>query len=359
MNVARRETGRSDNRLKRRFRQIKLPRPDAAQNEGSRLSEWLSTWIDDRIEPSHATGTVQRYRSIVRRVARELGDPRLSDVTQARVAELYRKLMAFDERGRRITSNTLISYHAVLRQGFAYAVELGLIENNPVIPPPKPGRRITPIALSPAQIELLLANCSDLETQVMVGLIVRTGLRRGECLALRWKDIDLVAQTLHVSRSLQRFSVKGYVIVEPKTRQASRSIALSPAMSSLLSDYRATQEARAGADGTEMREDWLVFGKRDDQPRSWYFYWGRFDQARRAAGFPTLRIHDLRHTAASLMMLAGVHPKVMSARLGHSSIQVTLDAYSHVLPQMEADAASAVEEVLGGDSRNGRSSASA
>lgn len=310
------------------------------------LSTCLSMWLDDRIRPSHALSTLERYGSIANRIVSELGDVSITAIRPIDVATLYRRLLAGNESHRPVKTNTLISYHAVLHQSLEYASDLDLIEHNPTIPPPRPGTRVQTLALSAAEIERLISACEDVQTRVLIALLVRTGMRRGEYQGLVWSNVDLLGRQILIRKSLQRFSGLGYQLVEPKTTSSRRTLAISEEMASLLVQHRAYQQHVAALRQIPWTDAWLVFGGPDGAAVSWYQHWQAFDRARRIAGFPTLRVHDLRHTAASLMMQAGVHPKVMSERLGHSKIEVTLNIYSHVLPEMQSHAARAVEELF-------------
>lgn len=171
-------------------------------------------------------------------------------------------------------------------------------------------------------------------------------MRRGELLGLRWTDIDLEAGVVRVVQSMQRISGQGIVFGAPKTRLSRRAVALSPDGVLTLRQHRRRQaEARLLAGPAHEDRD-LVFATGIGTPlgpgnvvRTRY-------HVRRAAGLPTLRLHDLRHAHATLLLQQGVHPKIVSERLGHASIGITLDTYSHVLPGMQAAAAAQLDSLL-------------
>jgi integrase len=165
-------------------------------------------------------------------------------------------------------------------------------------------------------------------------------------LGLRWRDVDLDAGVLRVVQTMQRISGMGLVFGQPKTRLSRRAVALSPDAVTLLRQHRARQaEARLLAGPAYADRD-LVFATGLGEPvdpgnlrRAWV-------AIRRRAGLPGLRIHDLRHAHATLMLSGGVHPKIVSERLGHASIAITLDTYSHVLPGLQAAAAAQFDALL-------------
>jgi integrase len=178
----------------------------------------------------------------------------------------------------------------------------------------------------------------DLQAHVLFALVLSSGLRRGEAIALRWSDVDLDAGALRVVRSI--ITVGGQVQVsEPKTARGRRRIALDPTTVGLLRRQRARQVQRQLLAGALWREDDLVFSRDDGTSLRPDHVSRSFARFAKTADVPVNRLHDARHTAASFMLAAGVPAKVASERLGHSSISLTLDTYSHVLPGLDEDAA--------------------
>ena len=165
-----------------------------------------------------------------------------------------------------------------------------------------------------------------------------TGMRRGESLGLRWEDVDFANARLSV-RSALIPSGREVVVSEPKTARGRRSIALDPETVEVLK----TQAARQLADQEEWGDGWIdsgyVFTKENGEPLHPEAVTRYFRQAVRRSMLPTIRLHDLRHTHATLALQAGVHPKVVSERLGHATVAITLDTYSHAIPAMQEEAA--------------------
>jgi len=182
------------------------------------------------------------------------------------------------------------------------------------------------------------------QLELAVGLALGTGMRRGEILGLAWEDVHLDSGVLHVSRSLH-ITQAGLVLEDPKTRRSRRAITLPQ----FLVDLLAKERARERADPVTVAGLPLNLVVRTEAGRAWNpdtlsSTWRRLS---RRVGLPSVRFHDLRHAHATLMLVMGIHPKIVSERLGHSSIGITLDTYSHVLPSMQIQAAAALDELLG------------
>ena len=179
-------------------------------------------------------------------------------------------------------------------------------------------------------------------------LFVATGMRRGEVAGLRWSDVDLDAARLSVQST--RVLVYSQVqAVEPKTRRSRRMIVLDDGTVGALRRHLELQDVERQRAVGLWEDTGYVFVREDGQPLDPDRISHLFGVLSTTAGVPRIRLHDLRHTAATLALSAGVHPKVVSERLGHSSIAITLDTYSHVLPSMQEDAADRIGNYLRGD----------
>jgi integrase len=202
--------------------------------------------------------------------------------------------------------------------------------------------------LSPEQARILLEAAAGARLEALYVLAINTGMRQGELLALRWTDVDLNAGALHVRATLQR-TREGFVFTEPKTTSSRRQVALTRAAVEALRSHHTRQAEERLHVGAAWEDDDLVFANEVGQPldatavlrRSFYPLLER-------SNLPRIRFHDLRHTAATLLLGQGVHPKIVSEMLGHSQIAITLDLYSHVTPTMQRQAVEALEIALGG-----------
>jgi integrase len=175
---------------------------------------------------------------------------------------------------------------------------------------------------------LLLEAAAETPFYALIYLALATGARIGELLALRWRDIDLDRASLHVSRTARRVTGKGIAYSEPKTHRSRRPVALSPETVQVLREHRRAQAERRLELGPVYADNGLVFASPTGHPLDDSNLRRAFGRIVAEAGLPRLRFHDLRHTAATLMLQAGVHPKVVSERLGHATVGITLDTYS-------------------------------
>jgi len=203
------------------------------------------------------------------------------------------------------------------------------------------------VTLSPEETRSLLAAAAGDRLEALYVLAVTTGMRQGELLALRWRDVDLQTGMVQVRTTLQR-SKDGFVFSEPKTDRSRRQVALTKVAVAALRRQRIAQAEERLRLGGMWEDNDLVFANELGKPieagnllrRS---FWPLLERV----GLSRIRFHDLRHTAATLMLGRGVHPKVVAEMLGHSQIAVTLDLYSHVTPTMQREATAALDAVLG------------
>lgn len=177
-------------------------------------------------------------------------------------------------------------------------------------------------------------------------LALTTGMRQGELLGLKWADIDVSAGTLAVRRALQWQRGNGLAFVEPKTARSRRKIHLSQTALVALRTHKDRQAFDRHAAGEGWNDNALVFCDTVGEPLSPTNETKRFQRAVAAAGLPAIRFHDLRHTAATILLTKGIHVKLVSEMLGHSTIVLTLDTNSHVIPAMHADATAAMDAVF-------------
>lgn len=329
-----------------------LPLGDARQTVGDYLASWLQA-----MRPNIEEGTWLRDEQYVRtHVAPFLGHLRLSAVTVQHLQALYADRM---EAGG-LSSTTVHHIHSRLHKAFADAERLGLVVRNVAeraVPPRARKVDIRPLTREQAR-ELLAVTGSD-RMSALYSLALASGMRQGELLGLCWPDVDLDAGVVHVRTQLKH-EKDGWTLRAPKTRRSRRQIAMPVAMAAALRAHRAAQAVErlrlgvtwgvdvAWASGGERACPELVFCTRAGRPIRARNLLRRFKQLLEAAGLPDIRFHDLRHTAATLLLAARVNPKVVSEMLGHASVAITLDIYSHVLPDMQQDAAATMGQVLFG-----------
>jgi integrase len=200
----------------------------------------------------------------------------------------------------------------------------------------------------------ILAASEGTRFEAPVALAVSTGMRRGEILGLRWSDLDREFTVARVSRSLQ-MTRSGLGFSEPKTARSRRAVALPEFLRPYLERQRASQDSRREAEPEHWTDLNLVVDRGGGNPWNPDTFSTAWPELLRSRGLPHVRFHDLRHAHATFMLLQGVHPKIVSERLGHASIGITLDIYSHVLPTMQTEAVRAFDELFAVQSTTGTS----
>jgi integrase len=314
---------------------------------GVTVEGYLARWLEDSVRGSVKITTHASYRSLVRlHVSPTLGHTQLSSLTPAHLQRLYRAKL--DEG---LSPKTVKYINTTLHRALRQAVRWGLVPRNvaaEVDPPRVRTPEITP--LSPAEARALLGAAKGNRLEALYVLAVTTSMRQGELLGVGWKDVDLDTGNVRVRRTLTLVR-GGPRLTEPKTRGSRRSIRLTTGAVQALERHRERQEAERVARNGSWADQDLVFRTRRGTPirrdtlhdKYWKPLLGR-------AGLPrSTRFHDLRHTCATLLLSKNVNPKIVSEMLGHSSIAITLDTYSHVIPGMQEAAASAMEEALDPD----------
>jgi integrase len=314
--------------------------------EGLTLEEYLARWLEDSVRGSVKVNTYQSYGSLVRlHVCPTLGSTKLSALTPAHVQTLYRAKL--DEG---LAPKTVKFIHTTLHRALRQAVRWGLVPRNAAAEADPP-RVVTPEMrpLSPVQARTLLQAARGNRLEALYVLAVTTGMRQGELLGLGWEDVDLEGRVVRVRRTLT-LAKGGPWLTEPKTPKSRRQIRVTSGTVEVLGRHRVRQEVERSASGDRWDDRDLVFRTRRGTPiRRDNLHDKHWKPLLRRAGLPDIRFHDLRHTCATLLFTKGVHPKIVSEMLGHSSISLTLDTYSHVIPSLGEVAANAMEETLGDD----------
>lgn len=316
-----------------------------------KLGQFLDEWLENTQKHDVRPRTYERYEEIVRlHINPVLGHHHLQKLTPQHIKSFYAERL---DGG--YSTSTVASFHNVLHKALDAAVKWNLLIRNPcdlVDPPHVEEYEAHPLDLE--QIKKLLAVARDSSIEALLTLTLATGLRRGEILGLKWQDINMKAGTLQIRRTLSRVPSKlksaerkGYVEANTKTKKGRRSIIIAPFALEALKKHRERQLAIKEKAGPLWQEKDLVFctsigtsvnpDKRIRVP---------FKKLLQQAGLPDVRFHDLRHSAATLLLGMGIHPKIVQEILGHSSITITMNLYSHVLPTMQQDAIEKLNEVF-------------
>jgi integrase len=309
------------------------------------VSEYMTHWLEDFAKANLASRTYHNYKLQIREhIVPAFGKMNLSKLDTPNIQALYTtKLQA----GLKPASIRYI--HAVLRCALEKAVDLRLIPRNPAVsarPPKIVQEEITPLDVE--QTRVLLEGVKGDRFECLYVLSLTCGLRMGESLGLRWSDTDLEAGTLRVHRQLQRVREGGGLVFSKPKNASRRTIDLPQRALEALRIHRKRQIEEQLRAGAKWQENDLVFASYKGTPMDAQNIVNRyFKPLLRRAGLPDIRWHDLRHTCATLLLSRGTHPTYVQKLLGHASVQLTLDRYSHWMPSMGKHTASAMDEALG------------
>lgn len=302
------------------------------------LNEYLDRWLQTAVKPRVRQKTCKDYDGILRRYIRPaLGDRVLVSMLPMDIQTTYHGMI---ERG--LSARTVRYTHAVLRSAMRQALRWRLLLDNPVdgVKTPQPLRgEMRSLTVEQAQAFLRAALVTPHGPVLAVALT--TGMRPSEYLALKWQDLDWTRQTVSVVRSVRRLDGR-WCFSDTKRSRSRRPIRLQTWIVALLRDLRT--KASAQDLYPELRD--LVFRTPSGQPINADCLAKHFRSILDSAGLPRIRLYDLRHSAATIALAAGVSPKVVSEQLGHASTAFTLDTYAHVLPHMQDEAAARVEAML-------------
>lgn len=311
------------------------------------LADFLEQWLEHQ-RTQVAPRSYERYAEIARKnVVPLLGAVRLTELQPAQISAAYAKALKSGRRNGKggLSARTVGHMHRVLKQALSQAVRWNRLTRNPAadVKPPKVGR--SPMTTYDAtQAADVIAAMRPTRMFVPTLLAVLCGLRRGEIAALRWRHVKLDAAQIEVVQSAEQTRA-GVRLKEPKSGRG-RSVALSAVMVRELKAHRIAQAQELLRVGVRLSDETFVVAQADGtpvRPNGLTLQWKR---KLGATTLPRARFHDMRHSHATLMLTAGVHPKVASERLGHSKVGITLDLYSHVMPGMQEGAAALVDDAL-------------
>jgi integrase len=299
------------------------------------LKVYLEQWLEQVHKPTVRIITYKSYRIMLdNHIIPVLGHVQLQKLTAQQVQAFYTiKLNEGLSPGR------IKGLHMVLHGALANAVKWELITKNVCDLVTLPiGKRYEAQPLTPEQAQRLLDAAKEHKLETLLVVAVITGMRRGELLGLHWQDIDFDEKCLYVRRSVVRVGKLGLIESEPKTRLSKRKIMLPTFVLDALKHYQEYQQVMREQAGTQWEEKGIVFCNARGGYLSESTLQGSFKRLLKRAGLPNIRLHDLRHGAASFLAMLGVHPKVVQEILGHSNIGMTMDVYSHLFPSMQQEA---------------------
>lgn len=309
------------------------------------VNEYLNKWLEAAARPRVSRRTADGYAGLLERYIRgSLGQRRLDKLQPLDIQKVYGEMQA-----RGLSARVVRHTHSALHNSLKQACKWGLLARNPsdLVELPKvlhKERRV----LSPDEAADFLKAAAALPHGLIFELALLTGMRPEEYLALQWSDVDMASGAAQIKRALVRHK-KSWGFEEPKTARSRRTVFLPAPLLRKLAAHKREQSAMRLKLGAAWHAHDLVFCSAEGTPHSipnlTYRY---FRPILTKAKLPRIRLYDLRHTCATLLLMAEENPKVVSERLGHSTIVLTLDTYSHVLPTMQQQATAKLEKMLYG-----------
>ena len=325
-------SGKTKEEARRNLRRARGDAERGVVSDGGnvKLSGYLARWLNESVRGSVKPITHQSYEMLVdKHIIPALGNVRLSKLTPAHLQGFYRLQL---DAG--LSPRTVQYLHVVLHRALKQALRWALVTRNvaeAVDPPQVPKKEITP--LSPKQARAFLEAASGDRLEALYVLAIHTGMRQGELFSLRWEDVDLDAGVLRVRGT--------------KSARSRRTVTLSETAQEALREHLTRQLGEIDHVGSLWQENGLVFASQIGTPLNRHNLTQRsFRPLLANADLPQIRFHDLRHTCATILLSKGVHAKFVQELLGHATIAITLDIYSHVLPGMGGQTATALEDAL-------------
>ncbi len=300
-------------------------------------------WLEHVHKPMIRVSTYVQYTSLLKRhIIPALGNVYIQKLTPQQIQAFYATKLR-----ENLAPRSVVVMHAILHTAIENAVRWNMVSRNVVSLVSAPRiEKHEAILLTSAQAQKLLDVARGDYMYVILTIAVMTGMRRGEILALRWSDIDFQANVLFVRHTINRYPGHGYVEGDPKTKSSRRKIVLPNIVMEALKDQRPMQDETRKKAGAKWVENNLIFTNRQGGYLNPNGVLHAFHRILDAAGLPHMRFHDLRHSAATILLTMGVHPKVVQELLGHSTISMTMDTYSHVLPSMQKDAMDRINDAF-------------
>lgn len=319
-------------------------RGQLATGPKQKLKDFLEQWLEEVHAPKLRLSSYLRYRGVLdNHILPSLGHIAIQELTAQKVQSFYAGKI---KEG--LSSSSLHTIHKVLRGALDTAVRWNLVSRNvceAVTLPRETSRKMEP--LTPEQAQYLLTTLKGHELEALITVALATGMRHGELTGLEWNDINFDEGSVFVRRTVNRLGRYKYVEREPKTEQSKRKIQLPPFALQVLREHYLLQQERRLKAGASWQDHNLVFCNK----RGGYLHpdvlCRQFYQLLDKAGLPRMRIHDLRHSAATILLSKGVNPKVVQEILGHSDITMTLGVYGHVLPVMQQEAIMKMDNLFG------------
>jgi integrase len=322
--------------------QAELTRGQLPAGRVPTVAEFLRSWLEISVKPRLRPLTYAGYKvNVEKHLIPTLGRYRLDQLTPLQVQELMNERLSAG-----LSTRSVAYIHQVLRTALGLAVRWDLVSRNVARLVDRPRierKRINP--LTPDEARKFLAAIRGHRLEALFSVALALGLRQGEALGLRWDDINFSAGTLRVSHQLQRIDTR-LTLVPPKTEKSRRTLVMPELIVERLREHEKRQVVEKLWAGSKWQENGLIFANRVGEPTQARRVIEQFHEALAHAGLRRVRFHDLRHSCATLLLVQGVSPRVVMEVLGHSEIALTMNAYSHVVPELQQEAAHRMQAIL-------------
>lgn len=322
--------------------QEQLAKGHGAKQPAPTVKEFLRSWLATSVKPRVRPLTYAGYRvNVEKHLIPTLGKIRLDQLTPRQVQEMMNERLSAG-----FSTKTVAYVHQVLRTALGVAVRWDMVPRNVarLVDRPRIQRKqINP--LSPFEARKFLRAVRGHRLEALFSVALALGLRQGEALGLRWQDIDFEAGTITVRHQLQRIDGK-LTLVAPKTEKSRRTLVMPSLIVERLREHEKRQVAEKLWAGSKWHETDHVFANRFGGPTQARRVIEQFHEALAQTGIRRIRFHDLRHSCATLLLVQGVSPRVVMEVLGHSEIALTMNAYSHVVPELRREAAQRMQAIL-------------
>lgn len=322
------EAIRKKNELLRKLNDGMLP-----TSEDRKIKDYFPEWLET-IRQDLRISTYVKYKKLSKYIIADLGEYTIQKITPFQIKTFYNKKLADG-----LSTKTVDSIHGLLHVAFKTAVSWGYVTRNicdNVEPPKVVSRRGTPLTIE--QAKRLLQEIKANRLEVLLTMAIITGMRRGELLALKWSSVDLTRGIAVVLNTVDYIPKYGYVETEPKTKAGKRPISLPPFLNAMLTEHKEKLELSKKRYGEIWENRDLVFPDLHGGYFNPNYLLRVFKKILINAGLPHMHFHDLRHSAATILLTMGINIKVIQELLGHSNVSITLDTYSHLLPSLQEDA---------------------
>ncbi|WP_339816855.1 site-specific integrase [Paenibacillus sp. FSL R7-0216] len=306
------------------------------------IKELLETWLEEYAKPNYKPTVYDVESTIVnKRIIPVIGKQRVQQIKPLTIARFYNEL------SKKYSPDYVRHIHAILRKAFRLASKWEMISTNPIEKVEAPKLRKTEMKIWTMEQCMHFLNIAEGHVHYIVySLAIHTGMRKGEILGLRWKDINMEGKSLTIQQTVNWTPSEGIIIQDTKTASSTRRISIGSLLINDLVQQKEVIKANKEQFGNKYQDNDLVCCYENGEPIKPRRITETFAYLTNKSGLPKIRFHDLRHSHASMLLNNGVNPKIGAERLGHSSVQIYLDRYSHLLPDMQRDAVDLVEEKM-------------